>query len=391
MSASQDVSALLKLRKLLAARPAEIMEAKAKSRKIIGYFCSYIPEEIIWASGMIPLRLARFANNQVAAAGAAYLTSNSCPFARSCVGLKKSGTDEYFGLIDMVADAPACLQMRRVLEVWERYFGVKVVILPVPRRFYANSGRDFYSSCIEQFCETLEESGGEKITASKLENAVNLFNRIRELQRRLYAGLRDESFPLEWTDVLEVIRAGFLLDKEQYRETLEELLVQIEASTKRDISNPKRNRLLVAGAMLAPGDEKLATLLKEVGGTVVMDELCTGSRSTFGDVEKPDFHSIASRYLSAPPCGSLPYPDPESDPRHAHLKKLVEEWGINGIVYYTLRFCDAYSFKASHLKQLMQSLDVSFLHINSDHSDSDAGQIRTRIEAFVESINDGAR
>ncbi len=370
---------------LLAKRPEELKQAKAEGRKVVGYFCSYIPEEIIWALGMIPLRLCRAGNNQAVSVGATYLTSNACPFACSCVGLKKDGRDGYFKLIDYVVDAPACLQMRRVLEVWEKYFEVRVLSLALPRQFYSVRGQAYFAQAVEQLSRELAHDQGINLDSARLTQAVELFNDIRRQQRWLYDGLKQASFALDWRQVLGVIRAGLLLDREQYLQLLHELVAQLKSQAP-DNTPARKARLLIAGAMLAPGDDKLVNILAEVGAEVVMDELCTGSRSIYGEIKQPDINSIAQRYLSNIPCGSLPYPKLDDDPRHKHLRRLLTEYRIEGVIYYTLRFCDAYNFKAGHMRHLITSMGISFLHISSDYTNADVGQMRTRVEAFLESI-----
>lgn len=382
---NMTISSLKKIDDLMGRRVDELKAAKEAGRKIVGYFCCYIPEEIIFAMDMIPLRLSHFGDNQAAAVGGTYLTSNACPFARSCVGLKQSGKNDYFELADMMADAPACMQMRRVLEVYEQYFGTTVLVTTIPRQFYTKQGQDFFAQSLNLFADKLLENGGTKLTPERLKDAVELFNNIRQLQRWIYDGLKHDDFPLSWADVLKVIRAGFLLDREEYLKLLIELKGETEAATLKE-KRSSEVRLLIAGGMLAPGDDKLVRILEEVGGRVVMDELCTGSRGIYTDIEEPTIEAIAKRYLITVPCGSLPYPKLEDDPRHQHLKWIIENYKINGIIYYTLRFCDAYTFKVGHVKELTTSLGTKFLHINSDHSTADVHQIRTRVEAFVESI-----
>lgn len=380
-----QLPALSKIDKLLDSRLNELSREKGRGRRVVGYFCSYVPEEIIWAGGMIPLRLCRYGDNQATSVGATYLTSNACPFACSCVGLKKDDRDDYFKVVDLLVDAPACLQMRRVLEVWERYFGATVLSLPFPRQFYSPEGQAYFANSLKQFSEELTVHQGKKMDTDGLARAVELFDDIRRKQMWLYAGLKEDSFPLTWRQVLGVIRAGFLLDRQQYQQVLHELAGQIKASPKNSKAQG-RARLLLAGSILAPGDDKLMNILDDVGGEVIMDELCTGSRNIYGEIGQPDFGSIASRYLNGVPCGSLPYPRLSDDPRHKHIKHLLSEYRINGVIYYTLRFCDAYNFKVGHIRQLVTSLGVPFLHISSDYSTGDVGQIRTRVEAFLESI-----
>ncbi len=137
---------------------------------------------------------------------------------------------------------------------------------------------------------------------------------------------------------------------------------------------------------MAPGDDTLINILKDLRVSFVMDELCSGSRGTYGTVTEPTLEAIARRYLHNVPCSSLPYPHEDDDPRMKHLAELIGDYRIDGFVYYTLRFCDAYTFKAKKISQLVRGLGVDFIHLNSGYQESDEGQIKTRLEAFIETI-----
>ncbi len=379
-------AALVRLEDELARRPKELTQAKAQGKRILGYFCSYIPEELVWASGLIPVRLCRRGDNQAATIGRSFLTTNSCPFACSCVGLKKQGRDPYFKLVDLVADAPACLQMRRVFEVWERYFGVKVILLSFPRKFYLPEASEYFARMLEPFTRELSDYSRIPVTPERLSRAVELYNHIRRRQQRLYSLLREDPPPITWRDVFRIIHAGFVLDREMYRDILDELLEEILPQP--HTNRPPQARLLLAGSIMAPGDEKLFNILGELDAEPVMDELCTGSRGTWGQVDAPNEGSLARHYLTNIPCSSLPYPRLEDDPRHAHISRLIKDYRIQGVIYHTLHFCDAYNFKVQHLHNLLSSYSIPLLHLNSDYSMADAGQIRTRVEAFLEIIQD---
>ncbi len=383
-----EFSALEKIDDLLGKRVDELKEAKSSGKKIVGYFCCYIPEEIIHAHGMIPLRLSQFGDNNAASIGASYLTANACPFARSCVGIKHSGKNDYFELTDMIADAPACMQMRRVLEVFETYFNTKIILISIPRQFYSEKGQSFFANSLKVFSKKLESESGNAFDSICFNKAVELYRDIRNRQRRLYEYLKSTEPVISWAQVMKAIRAGFLLDRVKYLELLNELVSEVDSATP-DKNACSNIRLLLAGGMLAPGDDKILRIIDEVNGNIVMDELCTGSRGIYVDVKAADIAHIARGYLSNIPCGSLPYPRLEGDPRHKHLKRIIKDYHINGVIYYTLRFCDAYSFKAAHTREIVSFYNIKFLHINSDHSTSDVHQIRTRIEAFIESIGNG--
>lgn len=376
------LKSLAKLDLLLEERPAELAKAKESGRKVLGYFCSYVPEEIVHAAGITPIRLARRGKNAAVSMGNTYLSPSSCPYACSCVGIKKGKRDPYFQAVDFIADAPACMQMKRVVEVWEKYFSVPVIPIAFPRKFYSKEGLVYFNESLQILASELSKISGQTISAQALEDSVALYNRIRDGQRRLYENLKADAPKLGWKDVLNVIRAGFVLDRIKYADFLEELVDEMNQNP--PPARASSLRLMVAGGMMAPGDDTLLNILKSLGETFVMDELCSGSRGTYGTVDEPTLEAIGRRYLDNVPCSSLPYPHKEDDPRQQHLAELIRDYRINGFVYYTLRFCDAYSFKSKQINQLVRNMGVDFIHLSSGYQESDEGQIKTRLEAFVE-------
>ncbi len=265
------MKSLEKLDRLLAQRPEELAQAKQDGKKVLGYFCSYVPEEIVHAAGIIPLRLARKGNNAAVSMGNTYLSPSSCPYACSCVGIKKGKRDPYFQAVDFIADAPACLQIKRVAEVWEKYFDVPVTPIAFPRKFYTQEGLAYFTESLKIFTEELSKITGKPVSADAQEEAVDLYNRIRSLQRRLYDNLKADAPVLAWENVLKVIQAGFILDREKYADLLDDLVHEIQECS--PVTAPSPLRLMVAGGVMAPGDDTLINILKSLGVSLVVDEL----------------------------------------------------------------------------------------------------------------------
>ncbi|MEW6089177.1 MAG: acyl-CoA dehydratase activase [bacterium] len=377
----KDLDTITELDMLLKKRPGEIEKLRESGVKIVGYFCGYVPVEIIMAAGMVPVRLIRGGDVEVSSIGNRYLTSSACPFACACVGNKQKKGDFYFESVDIVADAPSCLQMKRVLEIWEKYFSTRIIHIGFSRKYYTKEGLDYFIKSIYNFKAELEDISGSKIEPENIRKAVAVTNEIRGLERLLYEKIKDSG--ISWYELIKFINAGNVLDKTVYLDLLKKLAGEIESRPK---AGPPKLRILITGGMLAPGDEKLLKIMRSLKVDFVMDELCSGSRLTFVDIKEPTIENIAHSYLKNVPCGSLPYHDFKSDPRIFHLDKLLSEYNINGILYYTLRFCDAYSFKFNEMKNHAKKKGVPILHLHSDYSGADTGQIKTRIEAFIETI-----
>jgi len=371
-----------KLHEALERRQEEIVALKEAGKKLVGYFCSYVPEEIIHAMGFVPIRLVRGGNVDAANAGNEYLSSNACPYAASCVGFKEENQDFYFSHADIIADAPSCYQMKRVLEVWEQYFDTKVIHIGLPRTFYEPKGERYFVVNLEHFVKELEEISGAKLEQANLEKSVSLINDIQTEQRKIYHLLKLNK--VRWLEVTQFMHAGFILDKEKYLELMRAFVDEVNNGGKTLPELPIR--ILVTGGMLAPGDQKIIDIFTEMGFDFAMDELCAGSRTIFREPKDATLEGIASSYLGNVPCGAFPYPYPDSDPRQKHLERLLPEYRIQGILHYTLRFCDAYSYKTAQMKRMCANMKIPMLHLHSDYSESDKGQLKTRIEAFKEAI-----
>jgi benzoyl-CoA reductase/2-hydroxyglutaryl-CoA dehydratase subunit BcrC/BadD/HgdB len=165
---------------------------------------------------------------------------------------------------------------------------------------------------------------------------------------------------------------------------LDAILKELAAPGERIDRNKSGPRLLISGSVMASGDRKILDLAQELGINIVIDELCTGSRWFWNDVEEPTLEGLARRYLRKIPCATLPDVRREGNARREHIKALIDQYRVSGVIYYTLRFCDAYSFKVEDDRKWLKQMGIPLLHINSDYSSINLGQIRTRLEAFME-------
>lgn len=373
------------IERALEERPGQLAQAKEKGARVMGYFCNYVPEEVIYAGGFIPLRLCCKGTLGEVETGSAYLTSASCPFARSIVGIMEKGENPYYKAIDYLVDSPSCIMVEWAIGVWEKYFGIQIIPLGVPHKVREAHALEYYEAEIEWFKKEVEKLSGQPLTQEALREAIELYNSIRLSLEKIYQSLLYSPQPLSWKEALRVVHAGFLLDRKQYLSLLKDVLREIDSTSSQEIDEDEP-KILLAGSILAPGDEALLEAVEGSGLKVVMDEFCTGSRWFMRQVEGEDLKALASRYLLKTPCATMPFGKEEEDLRLAQLRKFIEELNIQGVIFYTLKFCDPYGFKTTGLRQYLEKLNVPMLHLDSDYSSTGLGQIKTRVEAFMEMI-----
>ncbi len=387
------LSTLREVEARLRQRPQEIEELRKAGRKVIGTFCVYVPEELIYAAGLIPVRLVKGGNPDVDALGNHYLGTTSCPFARACMGYKELNRETYFASVDAVAEAPTCLQMERVLELYQKYFGVEILPLSLPRTyFYQPDPADFqfFVGQLRWFQQKLEKLGGAPVSEERLAETIVLFDAVREKLNRVYGFLKEDSPPIRWEEAFKLVHAGFYLDKAVYFELLTRLVDELEAGGggPRDAGGPEEDapRLMIFGGCLADGDDKILEVIRKANARVVIDDFCTGSRVSWNLTGKTTLEALAERYLTKVPCGSLPYPYRDGDPKIAHVTMLAKDFRVDGAIYYALRCCDPYIYKTERFRRVLEGMGIPMLDLISEYTSSDFDELEIQVENFVETL-----
>jgi benzoyl-CoA reductase/2-hydroxyglutaryl-CoA dehydratase subunit BcrC/BadD/HgdB len=344
---------------------------------------------LLLALGFVPVRLGTGGDGTLVTTGSAYISSKNCVFTRQIVGEFAKGLG-YTKLIDYIALDSTCFQMFRVGEVIDYYFGVKPVFLGVPRNFALPEARPYFYGEIDEFAGKLEAIAGQSLDPAKLAESTELLAGIRESVLALYEIQSRADAPISWREVYEVVQAGFALDRRRYADLLADLLR--EAKSSKGETDEGATRIIVSGSGLPPGDRKLVDIIDGLGARIVGDDLWTGYAAFVGlKVQGPGLHAIADAYLDRLPHASLPYLDLASDRRLAHLRSLIEATGAQGVIYHTLRYCDAFTFKANETKAVLADDGIPLLEIHTEYASSDVEAMRTRAEAFIEMLENERR
>lgn len=351
-------------------------EIKKRGKRVIGWVCLYIPEEIIYAAGFHPLRVVGGVSRDTPLADS-YLYSNNCSFARNIL---EEALNARLDFLEGLVACNTCDHIRRLFDVWLKYLKTPYTrILGIPCKV-SEATIDYFTEEIQLFKESLEESFSVRITEESLWEAIRLYNRSRSLLMKLYELRKREPPPILGAEVAEVIRAGWVLPREEYNQRLESLLMEVEPRNPDELAD--RFRLLLFGSEL--DDPQYFQVIEDLGAVIVTDVLCGGSRYFWQEVEGDGdpVRALAFRYLTRPPCNRM-HP---SSLRVEYLQRMVKEFNVEGVIHQSIKFCDNYAGQFPIMKKALEEIGVPVLNLEREYILSGSGQIKTRVGAFLESL-----
>jgi bzd-type benzoyl-CoA reductase N subunit len=358
-------------------RRSRAEDLSRKGKRVIGYFCSYTPVEIFTALDIVPYRIQGKVGRPIEQAGQ-YLETIVCPYVRSCFDLALSG--EYDFLAGVVIPH-TCDAMHRVYDIWKYYLKPPYSYsLYVPHMTHPAS-YEFFQKEITNLKESLELFVNRHASETDILEAIQLHNRSRALLRELYKLRKSDPPLISGTEVMQVLVAGMTIPVQEFNELLWDVITEVR---ERKPDAERKPRLLISGSEV--DDDDLIRLAEESGANVVMDDLCTGSRSFWQDVDpsKGAIAGLAERYLGIT-CPRTYRPGKASQ-RFSYLGDFIREWNVQGVMLYTIRFCDTYQLDAPEMKDYIQSLGLPVLYLEDTYITSPVGQWKTRVEAFLETI-----
>ncbi len=384
-SPASDLSlspALRPIQALIAAEQQDFTEG-ADGRKRAGYFCAYTPPEVLNAAGLRHARLFKAGSPEIVSQGERYTQSVFCDFSKSCIGgFEPQGGDPFYHAVDKLYTFHTCASMKRATEVIERFVPTKLLNLPRLRNEPAS--REFFRDEISHYRDDVAELVGRPVTDAEVSAQIVLYNKVRALLRSFSALRKRPNPPLTGRDFLELVRGYYYLPPL----TLLEVYGKLYRKLARLRDNGDRPvRLMISGSIMADGDRRLVELIEnEIGARVVVEDHCTGFKPFAHTLpeEGDPFQALANGYLDQAPCARMKPLDDSLD----FSSGLAEEYSVDGVIYVYLKFCACYGVSKLEFIERLQGRGIPVLEISSDYSQSDHGQLKTRVEAFIEVLQD---
>ena len=354
----------------------------AKDVKKVGYLCSYTPIELLAASDARFVRLMKCGDQETVSQGEVITQSIVCDFLKSVVGGFARKDPVQAGL-DQVIAFLTCDPIKASAESINNFF-VPTKAYIVPRDSDRIAGRKFFRQEILNFRRDLQILTGKDISDDDVSEQIRLYNQARELLRKISALRKRDNPPIDGRDFLEIARAFYHLD-------VGELIVLLDDVYSRLASAPDEGtpplRLMMSGGIVADGDRRILDLIEdEIGARVVIEDHCTGVAPHIQNTnEKIDpWQALADSYLTKAPCArQLPLEN-----RLDLAASLAQDYRVDGVIYTYLKFCPCYGMTKNNFIRKFQSIGVPALELGTDYSEGDTGQIKTRLEAFVEVLQE---
>jgi bzd-type benzoyl-CoA reductase N subunit len=351
---------------------------KEDGGKVLGYFCSMVPEELLMAAGTLPFRM-RATGSAGPDLADAYFTNLNCTFPRQCFSLALDGAFEF---LDGLVCINSCDHLRRLYDNWRRHVPIEFIeFLTLPHQ----TGPDqiaWYTEEFKKLSTRLEQHFGRPITDDKVRGAITLANETRRLQRRLYQLRKQERPPITGAEALIVMVAGTAMPKQRYNDLLRDLLDEL--STQEGAAK-YRARVMIAGGIL--DDPAWVNAVEEVGALVVTDATCFGTRIMWEDVDEDmgdPVAALARHYLADRPSCPRLYDTQER--RSQYTIQMCREFNCDGIIGEKLVFCDQWNVEHYLLASDLKEAGIPFLSVEREYATSGIGQLRTRVQAFIETM-----
>ncbi|MGA1848919.1 MAG: double-cubane-cluster-containing anaerobic reductase [Thermoplasmatota archaeon] len=370
------------------ARYLELKEFHEKGGKIVGTLCVMVPLELINAAGAESIRMCSGYYEPVHPANELLGDAGLCPMVKSTLGTKMVSSNPLVDLIDLVAGPATCdgkMKLAEILEDW-----VPVVMMNIPRVKVGDTSSKLWVKEMIYLKNRLEELTGNRITKAAIKKEIQKWNEANHLWMDLLEIRKSEKPPISGRDAMLIVQASQFDRIGRWNRKTRELMEELRTMKKKGLQAGEEgaSRILLAGSPMMYPNFKIPTIIEESGGTIVTDELCTGFRLMADPVilegmsKKELMEALAERYFF--PC-TCPCFSP-NDERLRRMKESIKVYGIEGVVFHTLRGCHLNNLEATKIELALREMGIPMVKIESEYDEGDIEQVRTRVEAFVEMI-----
>lgn len=347
---------------------------KAINKKRLGWSSIYTPEEIIHAFRVIPYRIDGEQYSDTTNASA-YLNRNICSFVLS--SLEEGFCHDDPNVLGIVM-VDTCSSRRKQYDIWKHYLQNQYSYCISFPPYCGDLHRDFYRESVKDFIQSFKNFIGEDLLHDNLINSINIFNESRSLMAKLYSLRKLDNPQITGLDALKIVRAGMTGLREEFNHRLKILLNKLELTNNQE--HKGKHRVLLCGAYF--NDEKILQSIESDDVVVVAEDNSNGMKYFEGLVklENDPIDDLCRHYFDKATSSCIA----DLDKRVVYLEKLIDEYKVDSVVYFSLKFCDTNLVDYPYIREKLKKKGVSVLFVESERHSTNIESIKTRIKSFFE-------
>jgi len=358
-----------------------VRDQREKGRKVIGFFCSYIPMELIAAAGAVPFRIKGSPGRDIGI-GTTYLSSRLCTFSRNALTLV---LENDYSFLNGFVGCNTCDHIRRASQNWIVKKPANFThFIHIPR-VYGGENISFFRDQVMHLRRELEQWSGKTISDDDIREASLKYNRARGTLRKLSALRKQDKPALSGSEMLAISVAYHQMPVDDFNAAAEPLLESVLGEKSANKGRSGRARLLLCGGMIDEPD--YVAFIEEQGIDIVADAVCFGIRSYWDDVDmnQEPMEAIAERSLTHFPC---PHIGDSFERRWDTIRRIYDDYRADGIIFQKLKFCQIWGVDSYNMTPRCEELAIPFLSLEREYGFFSTGQVKTRLQAFTELIEE---
>ena len=346
--------------------------------KVMGCFCTYVPEEILCAANVLPVRI--LGSHEPHNVTEPHIFAMFCPFCRDCLAQGLLGRYDY---LDGITIAQSCLHLRQAFTSWDLHVPVGFsYYLPMPHNVQ-NPQRavPFLRGELEAFKKAVEDWTGTKITDADLDRGIEIVNGNRRAMKAVYETRKGDPPAINGLEAMYMVVSSQFIDKAEHTRIVEDCAKLLNGRVPR---NANGTRLMLVGS--EDDDSAFIDMVESAGATVVVDDHCTGTRAFWEEVEPEEDRllAIAKRYVNRTPCPTKDWPQRR---RVERILEFAREWNVAGAIVVQQKFCDPHELDIPAARKALEGIGVKTLFLELDVT-VPVGQFKVRVEAFLEMLSE---
>ena len=346
--------------------------------KVLGYFCTYVPEEILYAANILPVRI--LGAHEPQDLTEQHIFGMYCPFCRDCLAQGLKGRYDY---LDGIMISQSCLHIRQAFTSWEKHIPKEFsYYMPMPNNVQSPHSVKYLAEEIRDFKIAVEGWIGHEITDADIKRGIEIMNENRSLIHEVYSFKKTDNPAISGEETMQVAITQQMVEKNEHSAALKELVRQLKTKGKDKNSGA---RLMVLGS--ENDDIPFINMVEECGATVVIDDHCVGTRYFWNNVVPTDgdpILDIAQRYIDRPACPSKDWIERN---RVAHVVNLAKNFNAQGAILIQQKFCDPHELDIPAIRKAFGEIGIPTLFLEFDVT-VPIGQFKIRVEAFLEMLNE---